>query len=620
MRESKFIEQNKTKWEKYEKEIPGGNMPPDEMERAFVELSDDLSYARTFYPKRAVRIFLNNTLAALYRKMNRSKPWSIRNFADFFSTTAPSVLYSSKKYLLFSFLTVLLGVFIGYFGTRQDYQFASVVLGSDYMRVTEYNIDNGDPLAIYKYQNPLDMFNSIALNNLRVAINFVVFGAFFCIGALFLLLNNGIALGAFTYIFTSRGLGSEYLLTVYQHGTLEVLGMVVEGAAGIMLGAGFLFPGNMPRLLSMKIAAKKSIVILLVCVPLIILAAFIESFLTRFTDIPDGFRLLFILISFVFMVFYFIVYPYLKRNSTTGVKFTDNAATWAAFRNGLQHAGKGNVLFDSVQFVIKNIYVIFGAGLLSALLFYSIDYLSGGLLEKEFDLMVRLNFGEAGFLASYSNPVTFIYQCKYVLNYVFTPLLSNYFIFIGTIVIASSLFIVAFKQSDFNAGKAKIILLSVGLSTILSAIMLVFHQYWFSILMFGYPLLLVFYTAMLLENSGSNSFVSAVKIVIFGFRKWILYVFLSILFFFLLYFGFVMLSYLLISVSENFHGYSTSDAEVMKIMSLLCVGILPFVFVLNSKILMKIILEQAEYNSGNKLFDRISKIGTKVKAYGIEME
>ena len=85
-------------------------------------------------------------------------------------------------------------------------------------------------------------------------------------------------------MFTSRGLTTEYLLTVYQHGTLEILTMVVEGAAGIMLGSGLLFPGTLTRLQSIQNAARKSIVLFMVCIPIIMVAAFIESYLTRFTE------------------------------------------------------------------------------------------------------------------------------------------------------------------------------------------------------------------------------------------------------------------------------------------------------------------------------------------------
>jgi uncharacterized membrane protein SpoIIM required for sporulation len=316
MRESKFIHRNGEKWQQFEGDMRFKNMPPDELEKAFLELNDDLAYSRTYFPNRSVRVFLNNLLTPVYDRIYRSRPLSRKVIREFFTQTAPRIHWSARKYMLISLITVLLGFMVGFFGTRQDKQFAITVLGSGYVNMTEDNIAKGDPLGVYKDESAGEMFLKIATNNLRVGFYFFVFGALFCVGTLYLLLLNGIVLGVFTYLFTSRGLTGEYILTVYQHGTLEILSMVIEGAAGIMLGAGILFPGTLPRMQSIQNAARKSITMFLVCLPIIIIAAFIESYLTRFTEIGTLQRTLIILLSLGFMLYYFMVLPWWKyRNN-----------------------------------------------------------------------------------------------------------------------------------------------------------------------------------------------------------------------------------------------------------------------------------------------------------------
>ena len=44
-------------------------------------------------------------------------------------------------------------------------------------------------------------------------------------------------------------------------------------------------------------------------VPIFVVAGFIEGFLTRHTEVNDWLRLLFILLSLAFVIFYFVVYP-----------------------------------------------------------------------------------------------------------------------------------------------------------------------------------------------------------------------------------------------------------------------------------------------------------------------
>jgi uncharacterized membrane protein SpoIIM required for sporulation len=316
MRESKFINRNGEKWQQFEEAMRFKNLPPDELERAFLELNDDLAYSRTYFPNRSVRVFLNNLLTPVYDRIYRSRPVSRKVIREFFTQTAPRIHWSARKYMLISLITVLMGFLVGFFGTRQDKQFAITVLGSGYVSMTEDNIAKGDPLGVYKDESAGEMFLNIATNNLRVGFYFFVFGALFCVGTLYLLFLNGIVLGVFTYLFTSRGLTGDYILTVYQHGTLEILSMVIEGAAGIMLGSGILFPGTLPRTQSIQNAARKSITMFLVCLPIIIIAAFIESYLTRFTDIGTVQRTLIILLSLGFMLYYFVVLPWWKhRNS-----------------------------------------------------------------------------------------------------------------------------------------------------------------------------------------------------------------------------------------------------------------------------------------------------------------
>ena len=59
MKETSFIKQNKKKWARFEKLSGKKNNDPDEVSELFTEITEDLSYARTFYPRRSVRVYLN---------------------------------------------------------------------------------------------------------------------------------------------------------------------------------------------------------------------------------------------------------------------------------------------------------------------------------------------------------------------------------------------------------------------------------------------------------------------------------------------------------------------------------------------------------------------------------
>jgi uncharacterized membrane protein SpoIIM required for sporulation len=117
-------------------------------------------------------------------------------------------------------------------------------------------------------------------------------------------------LGAFQYFFYEKHLLLTSVLAIYLHGALELSAIVIAGGAGFVLGSSILFPGTYSRMASITEAAKRSLKIIIGLVPVFIVAASIESFVTRHYDtMPTALRASIISVSFSFIVWYFIIYP-----------------------------------------------------------------------------------------------------------------------------------------------------------------------------------------------------------------------------------------------------------------------------------------------------------------------
>ena len=56
MREALFVKQNSGKWRAYE-QLQSSN--PDELADRFIDITNDLAYARTFYPESKTTVYLN---------------------------------------------------------------------------------------------------------------------------------------------------------------------------------------------------------------------------------------------------------------------------------------------------------------------------------------------------------------------------------------------------------------------------------------------------------------------------------------------------------------------------------------------------------------------------------
>jgi len=312
MRETDFINQNKHKWTELEELLHEETKDPDKLSNLFVQVTDDLSYSRTFYPNRSVRVYLNNIAQQVFYSIYKNKKESKSHFINFWKEELPRLVYEARKELLFAFIVFGISVGIGVLSCFNDAHFVRVILGDSYVNMTIENIRKGDPMAVYKKMNGVDMFLGITLNNTFIAFKAFVLGVFYVIGTIAILMYNGIMVGAFQYFFYERGLFLTSFLTIWMHGTLEISCIIIGAGAGITMGKGLVFPGTYSRIQSFLVSARRGFKILLGVVPILFLAAFIETFVTRYTDAPDLVKGSIILFSMLFIVGYFVWYPYVK--------------------------------------------------------------------------------------------------------------------------------------------------------------------------------------------------------------------------------------------------------------------------------------------------------------------
>lgn len=309
MRESSFIEQNKQKWKTYEALISREVQDPESLHQAFVEITDDLSYARTFYPNRSVRYYLNSIAQRLFYQLSRTRRFSLQDLIHFWTLQLPSLAYEYRRELRLSLIVFTFAFIVGVFSAYQDPAFVQTILGSEYVQMTEENIAKGDPMAVYKSMNETDMFLGITLNNILVSIRTFLMGLFFAFGSLVILFYNGVMVGSFQYFFIEHSLFRESALTIWMHGTIEISCIIIAGGAGLIMGKHLLFPGTYTRFQSFKLGGVRGLQVLMGILPLITMAAFIEGFFTRYTDTPDLIRLIFIGLCLAFVLWYFVWYP-----------------------------------------------------------------------------------------------------------------------------------------------------------------------------------------------------------------------------------------------------------------------------------------------------------------------
>ena len=368
MKETKFIEQNKEKWADFEQMFREDRRDPDKLNDLFVQITDDLSYARTFYPNRSVRMYLNTLAQRIFHNIYRGKRFPAERLRLFWTDELPQLMWQSRKALLLSFAIFALAFTIGVVSSIINPDFARIILGDQYVDMTLSNIEKGDPMAVYKDSGPFGMSVGIAANNLFVALRTAILGVLASLGTVFIMLYNGIMVGAFQYFFIEQGVFWPSFLTIWIHGTLEISAIIIAGAAGLVAGSGLLFPGTYRRSQAFQITMRRGLKIFIGVTPIIILAAIFEGFFTRFTETPDFIRGLFILTSLFFVLWYFVWLPWHKVRTGTfkqpvhDKELPPDRSAVIDF-NAIKNAGE--VLSDTFSVVFRHPKITLG-GLLGA--------------------------------------------------------------------------------------------------------------------------------------------------------------------------------------------------------------------------------------------------------------
>jgi uncharacterized membrane protein SpoIIM required for sporulation len=317
MKESTFIQRNKNRWEEFESVVNGRNTiaSPDHIAKLFVQLTDDLAYARTQYPNSRTTQYLNALAVQVHRKIYKVKREDKNRFIDFWKWEVPFAVYQARKHMLSSAIIFMAAVLIGVVSSQYDDAFVRLILGDTYVNMTIQNIKDGKPTGVYANSGMMTMFFQITLNNILVSFRAFVMGVFASVGTGLMLFYNGVMVGAFVTMFAIEGLFEHAFPVIMLHGTIELTSIVIAGGAGFIMGNSLLFPGTYSRIDSFKMGAVQGLKIVIGLVPFFIIAGFIESFITRYEYMHWSFKSLVIGASTLLMIYYFILYPYaLKRN------------------------------------------------------------------------------------------------------------------------------------------------------------------------------------------------------------------------------------------------------------------------------------------------------------------
>lgn len=256
-----------------------------------------------------LKLYLESLCTRAYFQIYGARESARGAIVNFILSGFPALVRRAKWHILVSFLCLFMGTVTGFSLTMQNQDWYYSFAGQDDRRSPASSTEDLRDILYNGAENDSEKLSFFAtfLFTHNAKIGMLAFALGFVLGlpTLYLVFQNGLMLGAFTALYTSRGLGVDIWGWLLIHGVTELLAVVLCGAGGLMLASALIFPGKHARLENLAIKGREAGLIILGCVGLFFIAGLLEGFARQMiTDMPT--RYMVAGLSGIFWLAYFV--------------------------------------------------------------------------------------------------------------------------------------------------------------------------------------------------------------------------------------------------------------------------------------------------------------------------
>jgi uncharacterized membrane protein SpoIIM required for sporulation len=224
-----------------------------------------LSVARAISLDQSLIAYLESLCTRAYFFVYGARTTLFARITSFFRVDWPAAARDLWRETLVAILLTLLGIAMAYVLTSRDatWFYSFVPGGLAQGRVPSAATADLRDTLFHPAGNGLSIFATyLFTHNAQIALLAFALGFACCVPTAFLVLYNGMMLGALFAVFASHGLGLEFGGWVLIHGTTELFAIALSGAAGFRLGWTLAFPGAQSRVDAMAEAGRKAAIIM----------------------------------------------------------------------------------------------------------------------------------------------------------------------------------------------------------------------------------------------------------------------------------------------------------------------------------------------------------------------
>jgi uncharacterized membrane protein SpoIIM required for sporulation len=310
VRQHQFEEVHAGEWEEFEKFLDApkkASFPVADMPLRYRRICQHLALAadRQYSPELVDRL---NRLAlrghhVLYGNRRRQS----QRVVEFLLAGFPALVRAEWRLVLAASL-LFFGPLLGLIAVLQTWpEFVHYILEPGQIANFHKMYDPANPrLGTREADSSLMMFGFYIWNNVRIGFQTFAGGLLFGVGSIWFLGANGVILGAVAGYLTQIGYNETFWSFVAGHSSLELIAIVIAGAAGLRLGMAVIAPGNTSRRAALVAAAKPAVRLMYGSAALFLAAAFVEAFWSPLTEVGFQIKIIAGISGWAILLLYFL--------------------------------------------------------------------------------------------------------------------------------------------------------------------------------------------------------------------------------------------------------------------------------------------------------------------------
>jgi len=265
-----------------------------EFVRDYREVATDLARLSTAARGREIdaRFRLSRLVAAGHNLLYRSDRVSPRAIRHYLFVTVPAELRRSAVPILGAAVLLFGSATAAGIGVVRDPGLIEQLLPAGLIDRAE--VDAARALAgddryvdVEDYTRPV-MASAVIRNNIQVTFFAFAFGLTAGLLTIWLLLVNGIGIGAAVGLFATKGIAALILDFAVAHSVFELSAICIAGGAGFLIGGAILMPGARTRRQALVERGRRSLRLLTAAVLLLVFAGGIEGLISPRADLGSG--------------------------------------------------------------------------------------------------------------------------------------------------------------------------------------------------------------------------------------------------------------------------------------------------------------------------------------------